>query len=79
MQINDIILKEWKNQSKKDGCLVEYEYHLGMIFPPLPYRKWKMKFDLLNSYQARPGYQEGKDFGSSFDKRVNDLCIELGY
>ena len=78
MEINEVILKEWKAQADKDHNLEEYEYHLGSFPEPLPYQQWKLKYDLLNKLQAREDYKEGIP-NDSLDRQVNALCAELGY
>ena len=79
MAIEQCILDEWKAQAKKDGALEEYTYHLGMIYPPLPYRLWKMKKEALDRIQARTDYKEGFDLPPGMEERANRLCKELGY
>ena len=80
-QISQALLDEWKAQAKKDGNLDDYKYHLGMIYPPLPYQQWKLKFDKLNHIQATPGYLEGENNPTldRLSKQADRLCAELGY
>ena len=75
MEISEAILAEWKRQAQKDNLLDEYEYHLGMIYPPLPYRAWLLKYRALERIQGAADYlEETKTL-----KRETDLCNALGY
>ncbi|GAF91536.1 unnamed protein product [marine sediment metagenome] len=76
--ITKALLDEWKRQAEKDGNLDEYEYHLGMVREPFPYRQWKRKKATLDKIQARDDYDD-----LSHDNPVivfeTQLCQELGY
>lgn len=73
--INETILVEWKRQAENDGLLSEYEYHIGMINPPLPYQRWKLKYNALKRIQEAPDYYNN----TRNIKREQSLCNELGY
>ncbi len=75
MTISEAILAEWKRQAAVDGKLEDYEYHLGMIYPPLPYLQWKMKVAELDRIQSAPGYMDNP----RSIPRETQLCNELGY
>jgi len=79
MELTDAIIKEWKAQAEADGLLKDYTYHLGMIYPPIPYQMWKLKFEALNRIQARQDFKDGLDLPMGMEKRHNELCRELGY
>ncbi len=79
MAIERCILDEWKSQAEKDGMLEDYNYHLGMIYPPLPYQKWKMLKESLDRIQELPAYREGRSLPPGMEDRANDLCKRLGY
>lgn len=68
----------WRKQAKQDGLLDDYDYHLGMINPPLPYQMWKMKFKSLEALQAI-SESDPRYFAESTFKRETELCNALGY
>ena len=78
-QISDAILTEWKRQAEADGNTNEYNYHLGMIYPPLPYLKWHLKKTMLDRIQARQDYKDGLDLPMGVEDRHDQLIKELGY
>jgi hypothetical protein len=53
----------------------QYDYHLGMIDPPLLFEQFRMKYNLLTSYLSRD--PEGKESG--INTKINELCRQLGY
>jgi len=75
MELSEAILNEWKKQAESDGLLEEYEYHLGMIYPPLPYRLWKIKYAELQKIQSATDYLDN----TRTMPRETALCNELGY
>ena len=77
--ISEAILKEWKEQAEAAGELEEYVYHLGMVYPPLPFRLWQMKKQALDRIQARADYKEGRDLPLGMMARHDKLIKELGY
>jgi hypothetical protein len=78
-QIGNSGLALWRQQAAEDGVLEDYDYHLGMKKTPLPYKKWKMKFDSLNRIQNLPAYQDGRPLPHHVEEQANQLCLELGY
>lgn len=79
------MLKEWKAQAKKAGedkdgqsYFDAYIYHLGMMTNPLPFRRWKMKYDSLVHLQSIPD-NDPRYYAESTIKREQALCNELGY
>lgn len=79
MEITQPILDEWKAQAEKNGQLDEYTYHLGMVFPPLPYQLWKLKKASLDMIQARQDFKDGLEIPAGMEERHIELCKELGY
>jgi hypothetical protein len=77
--ISEAILNEWKRQAEDDGQLEEYIYHLGMVYPPVPYGVWKMKKTALDRIQARDDYKEGRDLPVGMAARHDQLIKDLGY
>ncbi len=75
MENSEALLNEWKAQAKKDGLLDDYEYHLGMVYPPLPYGRWRLKFNALKRIQDAPDYMDNM----KTLRQETQLCNELGY
>jgi hypothetical protein len=65
----------WQRLAAQDNLADEYNYHLSMICPPLPYGMWKMKFKALEAIQNAPDYL---DTTQSMDYELK-LCNDLGY
>ena len=79
LDITQAILDEWKQMATDDGNADEYQYHIGMVYPPLPYKLWKLKKEALDRIQARDDYQAGLDLPQGVEHRADELVKELGY
>jgi len=75
--ITEALLNEWKRQAKRDGNLDEYEYHLGMFNNPLPYIRWRIKYNKVKRIQSRSDYSDLSN-DSDVMKAETILCNELG-
>lgn len=78
MEISESLLKFWREAAQKDGLADDYDYHLKMVYPPLPYGRWKLKFERLTRIQADPRYPTGEEMGG-LEVVADKLCTELGY